>query len=451
MLKIKKFISLVTCSSTLLLSTNTNALWNSYLECYGKKPNGDVTSLWAQKDGAYYVVPGVWSSIKKTAMLVADKSITPPFIRSLCIQNLKKDPSLKFVEAKVSTRRALAYTHDIWYTDKNDTESKINRIVAFGDSLSDNGNIFSYSLKTLPKDGYWQGRFTNGYTWVEFLAQKLELPLINNAEGGAGSQFTKTLMNIIPPADLDELSPPLEGDYFFIPSIERQVDNYLEFANYYSNDNEQRQILFTLLIGGNDYLNDWHNPHMVTDSIRRSLEKLIAVGGRHFVIPKFPDISYTPRVQKQGAQAIAAMKRNTVLHNALLEAQTKVIIDEYKAKGISITVVMPNIDLEDFVKNQKKYNIDNLKEPCFTGSTAVKSKAGQICHLAQAGGLVKDDPTNHYMFWDDIHPTAKVHCILGVQMYSAVKEALSGEKISMDYKQCETVSLRFDKAYQPTF
>jgi len=55
------------------------------------------------------------------------------------------------------------------------------------------------------------------------------------------------------------------------------------------------------------------------------------------------------------------------------------------------------------------------------------------------------------MFWDAIHPTAKVHCILGVQLYSAVKQALSGEKISLDYKECETVSLRFDKAYQPTF
>jgi len=309
--------------------------------------------MWAQKDGSYYVVPGAWSTINKTAMLVADKSITPAFIRSLCVQNLKSDPTLKFVEAKVSTRRALTYTHDIWYTDNNDTDSKINRVVAFGDSLSDNGNIYSYSLKTLPKNGYWQGRFTNGYTWVELLAQKLELPLINNAEGGAGSQFTNALMNIVPPANFDEISSPLVGDYFFIPSIERQVDNYLEFANFYSNDNEQGQILFTMLIGGNDYLNNWHDPNMVTDSIRLSLERLIAIGGRHFLIPKFPDISYTPRVQQQGAKAIADIRRKTVLHNAILEAQTKVIIDEYQAKGITITVIMPNIDLEDVVKNQK--------------------------------------------------------------------------------------------------
>ncbi|MFM2422855.1 MAG: hypothetical protein RL291_1385, partial [Pseudomonadota bacterium] len=42
------------------------------------------------------------------------------------------------------------------------------RIVTFGDSLSDNGNLFA--LSGFPAPPYFAGRFSNGQTWTEILS-----------------------------------------------------------------------------------------------------------------------------------------------------------------------------------------------------------------------------------------------------------------------------------------
>ena len=45
-----------------------------------------------------------------------------------------------------------------------------DRVVSFGDSLSDNGNLDAASLGTRPGSAYFEGRFSNGPTFAELLA-----------------------------------------------------------------------------------------------------------------------------------------------------------------------------------------------------------------------------------------------------------------------------------------
>ena len=66
------------------------------------------------------------------------------------------------------------------------------RIVLFGDSLSDNGNgSFALTLSAWPADAaYFDGRFSNGPTWIEYVAQAyfgapLDRGLDDGAFGGA--------------------------------------------------------------------------------------------------------------------------------------------------------------------------------------------------------------------------------------------------------------------------
>jgi outer membrane lipase/esterase len=46
--------------------------------------------------------------------------------------------------------------------------SDYSRVVAFGDSLSDNGNLFKNTGQ--PPAPYFEGRFSNGPTWIELLS-----------------------------------------------------------------------------------------------------------------------------------------------------------------------------------------------------------------------------------------------------------------------------------------
>src|SRR3954470_23866894 len=65
--------------------------------------------------------------------------------------------------------------------------ASIDQIVAFGDSLSDTGNLSIATLGQFPGDNYASGRFTNGSDttpatngplglWVEQLSVKLGVP-----------------------------------------------------------------------------------------------------------------------------------------------------------------------------------------------------------------------------------------------------------------------------------
>ena len=63
---------------------------------------------------------------------------------------------------------------------------QFTKLVVFGDSLSDTGNVFAVTHGAVPPSAaYYAGRFSNGPVWPEYLAASLSLPLENFAYGGA--------------------------------------------------------------------------------------------------------------------------------------------------------------------------------------------------------------------------------------------------------------------------
>ena len=72
------------------------------------------------------------------------------------------------------------------------TATPLNKIVVFGDSLSDNGNLYEYMKHKLPiSPPYFEGRFTNGPVWIENIAtfyypDDAEAHLLDYAFGGSG-------------------------------------------------------------------------------------------------------------------------------------------------------------------------------------------------------------------------------------------------------------------------
>ncbi|HEY9660166.1 MAG TPA: SGNH/GDSL hydrolase family protein, partial [Allocoleopsis sp.] len=70
----------------------------------------------------------------------------------------------------------------------------INTLYVFGDSLSDTGTVFRATGGLYPSDPpYFQGRYSNGRVWVEYLADYLAVDRINNfACGGATTEGNAT-------------------------------------------------------------------------------------------------------------------------------------------------------------------------------------------------------------------------------------------------------------------
>src|SRR5689334_13137046 len=66
----------------------------------------------------------------------------------------------------------------------------ISEVVFFGDSLTDNGNLYNTVKKLIPKDPpYHKGRFSNGSVWADYMSayynEKYGAQAQNYAVGGA--------------------------------------------------------------------------------------------------------------------------------------------------------------------------------------------------------------------------------------------------------------------------
>src|SRR5262245_4760808 len=86
--------------------------------------------------------------------------------------------------------------------------ANINKTIFFGDSLSDDGNLYSLLLHLVPKSPpYFEGRFSNGPTWAEHLGKyyhdKNSASYRNYAYGGATAIFHLPTSKFIAPTILE--------------------------------------------------------------------------------------------------------------------------------------------------------------------------------------------------------------------------------------------------------
>jgi len=111
-------------------------------------------------------------------------------------------------------------------------------IVAFGDSLSDAGNVFLATGGAIPAPPYVGGHFSNGPTWVERLSQNLGLGVLRpSLAGGTDFAFGSAVTgNSVP------------GITSLVPNITQQVGLFLSTTGGVAAPSN----LYTMWIGSDD-------------------------------------------------------------------------------------------------------------------------------------------------------------------------------------------------------
>ncbi|KAI8837851.1 hypothetical protein BC829DRAFT_447540 [Chytridium lagenaria] len=128
----------------------------------------------------------------------------------------------------------------------------INRIVMFGDSSSDSGRSFNLTQgngPTIPSNAFFQGRWSNGNTWIEVLAKERKVQLDNYACGGATTS-DKLLQGSLG----GKFNQPLRsnGLPINVPGLDTQVNEYIAKKE----TGDKSKVLFALWGGANDKLTD---------------------------------------------------------------------------------------------------------------------------------------------------------------------------------------------------
>ncbi|HNO80278.1 MAG TPA: SGNH/GDSL hydrolase family protein [Phycisphaerae bacterium] len=239
-----------------------------------------------------------------------------------------------------------------------------SEFVVFGDSLSDNGNLFAETGGTTPASPpYFEGRFSNGPVWAENLA-----PLLG-ANGAAFQDFargTATTLEVLN----DQVTPFVSGG---------GVD---------------ATGLYALWAGPDDFLDlqSGGDPQVLIEAavahISSSISALAGAGAQNILVGNMPNLGTTPLAISGGPLVVVGATALTTAFNAALDAELASL-----ESGLGIDLML--LDAFAFGEAQIAGSPGN-------GLTNVDTA---FLNATPFGPLNPDE----FLFFDEVHPTAEAH------------------------------------------
>ena len=274
----------------------------------------------------------------------------------------------------------------------------LNKMVVFGDSLSDNGNLYEYMKHQLPvSPPYFEGRFTNGPVWVEIL-MKYYYPTNSNAHlldyafGGAGV--------------LEED----DGDDDELFTLRREIDSYF-LAHQ---DKADENSLYVVWIGSNNYLAVPDDPDKVLSDvslgIQHGLQRLADKGAKHIMVVNVPSLGAIPAARD--FDAVEVLTYLAKEHNITLKKNVSDLQNQYPS--IQWIYFDVNLVLDDMMLHPENYGFTNVTDTCYEEvMNGYSSKNKSVLKMvASIKPQVKKDACNGYLFFDPVHPSAPAHQLM---------------------------------------
>ncbi|KAK1997759.1 GDSL-like Lipase/Acylhydrolase [Colletotrichum falcatum] len=272
--------------------------------------------------------------------------------------------------------------------------SAFSSIVAFGDSFTDNGNGSArVSNYTWPSDSYYDGRFSDGIVWAEYVAGNLSIPLYDYAVGGATT--SNGLVQGYTGA----------GGTIAVPSVDDQVATFLSkttpqgeaFTDFEST--ALASPLFVLFAGANDIL---FNPNISASQAYQALlqagtQLKAAYGTGEIVTISPPDLSKLPYGFYVDTLAKEQMRGFTTLLGDLLG----------RARFAAV-----NIDLRPLFEDFEYYAAPQTYgfHPLGKYGSCLQGAYGETPNVT----LCEDAAS--MVYWDEYHPTTQAHSWIAKQV-----------------------------------
>lgn len=272
----------------------------------------------------------------------------------------------------------------------------VNKLVVFGDSLSDNGNLYEYMKHQLPvSPPYYQGRFTNGPVWVEHLAAYYfpndpQAHLLDYAFGGSGVRVE----------DEDD-----DDDDEALLSLDREVDSYL-LAHHDKADDES---LYIIWMGANNYLaipDEVEGTVLrVNEGIRASALRLVEKGAKHIMLVNLPDLGKTPAAVD--FESVDLFSTLSAQHNAMLDQNIVALKEDYP--DVQWLLLDVNDMFARAINFPQTYGFTNVTDTCYEAATLSSSSQSVLKLVASVQAQQGHDACQGYLFFDPVHPSGPAH------------------------------------------
>ncbi|GMI83050.1 hypothetical protein like AT1G71691 [Hibiscus trionum] len=307
----------------------------------------------------------------------------------------------------------------------------------FGDSLIDNGN--NNDLASLAKANYFPygidfnggptGRFSNGYTMVDEIAQQLGLPLIPAYSEASGDQVLHGVNYASAAAGiLDITGRNFVGRIPFdqqIQNFQTTLDQITDKLGAIDAADSLAKCIFFVGMGSNDYLNNYLMPNYQTrdqyngqqyadflvQKYTQQLRTLYNLGARKFVLAGLGRMGCIPSILAQSTGDGCSEEVNQLV--VPFNANVKTMMNSLNAELPGARFIYVDIAhlYEDIVANAGTYGFSVMDRGC----CGIGRNRGQITCLPFQTPC---DNRDEYVFWDAFHPTEKVNVIMARKAFN---------------------------------
>ena len=279
----------------------------------------------------------------------------------------------------------------------------LNKIVVFGDSLSDTGNLYAYMKHQLPlSPPYSEGRFTNGPIWVERLIQHYypndnKQHLLDYAFGGAGVM-----------EDEDE-------DGFF--TLKKEMNSY--FVSH--QDKADADSLYVVWIGANNYLavpsDADASVNDVMQGVQHGLQRLAEKGAKHVLVISLPDLGRTPAARE--FDEVDILSYFSKRHNDALEKNMGVLQKHYPdTQWVYFDI---NHMLNEVMDSPEQFGFNNITDTCYEDAMA-KANPKSLLKMVATFQRGRANACDGHLFFDPVHPSAPAHQIMADRLIALFEE-----------------------------
>ena len=276
--------------------------------------------------------------------------------------------------------------------------SDFSKLVVFGDSLSDTGNLAAIDLPP----PFFENRISNGPVAVDFIAQAIG----SNADrsdhllglNDGGFNYAVAGGNILG-TDPEDLGQQVTA---FLDRVNQQAD---------------ADALYVVIIGGNDLrgLRSITDPEVASTRISAlisqlalQLNELNSAGARAFLVANVANVGRIPETRNLLAEdpnIAIRVEQYVRQYNAAL---SQLLSEFEQTEGIAVVEFDLFQALEDILDNANSLGFTNIEQGCFdSGDFSIEFE----CLVLGFDSRV---------FFDNIHPSARTYEIIAPQIIAAI-------------------------------
>jgi phospholipase/lecithinase/hemolysin len=290
--------------------------------------------------------------------------------------------------------------------------ASFTEMYVFGDSLSDTGNVFDFTAGNIPPSPpYFEGRFSNGLIWIDYLAEDLGLNPTTYADiilgGTAPTEGVNFAFGGATTGEDNTVSLTFPG----LPDLPALQDQIGLFTENFSTTADT-EALYIIWAGANDYLptegtfEPFTNSTESINNLSNAITSLAEVGAENIMVVNLPNLGDTPVAFNANLAEPGTVERLNALseeHNTALAAE----IDELSlslASDVNLISFDLNALFTAVTNNPEQFDFTNITEGCL---------------------LVGCTNPDEFLFWDAQHVTTTANQLIA----DAALEALEAPSV----------------------